>query len=121
MTEHVTVGGKEIEFEVLLFDSVIGVGNSDVLLEDGTFLELNGDQLPGPAPADAPTAAAQWAWLEGRMASSTADYLWVGAHVSIERSGVAHHHRETSWRTVRPLHQVPRPVPGGTVDLSGGV
>ena len=45
---------------------------------DGTTRELNGDELPGPD--DPPKAAQQWAWLEQRMQSSTADYLWVGAH-----------------------------------------
>lgn len=32
---------------------------------------------------DVPTAEAQWAWLEGRLASSTADYLWVGGHYPV--------------------------------------
>lgn len=43
-----TVGDKEIEFEVLLFDTVIGLGNSDVMQPDGTLRELDGDELPGP-------------------------------------------------------------------------
>ena len=73
--------GKTVELETLLFDSVIGLGNSDVVQEDGTVLELNGDELPGPD--DIPTAEAQWEWLEGRMNSSTADYLWVGAHYPV--------------------------------------
>lgn len=82
VTQHITVpGGKTVELETLLFDSVIGLGNSDVVQEDGTVLELNGDELPGPD--DIPTAEAQWEWLEGRMNSSTADYLWVGAHYPV--------------------------------------
>jgi tartrate-resistant acid phosphatase type 5 len=74
-------GGKTVEFEVLLFDSVIGLGNSDVTLEDGSVHELNGDELPGPS--DPPRAEKQWEWLEARMKASTADYLWVGAHYPV--------------------------------------
>jgi hypothetical protein len=77
VTQHIEIpGGKTVELETLLFDSVIGLGNSDKILEDGTVIELNGDELPGPD--DPPSAEAQWEWLEGRMNSSTADYLWVG-------------------------------------------
>lgn len=83
VTETLTIPGgkKTVEFEVLLFDSVIGLGNSDVVLEDGTVHELNGDELPGPS--DPPAAEKQWEWLEARMAASTADYLWVGAHYPV--------------------------------------
>eukprot|EP01047_Picozoa_sp_COSAG01_P006409 COSAG01_NODE_231_length_21019_cov_104.980501_18_plen_321_part_00 len=31
-------------------------------------------------PEAAPSAAEQWAWLEKRLAASTADYVWVGGH-----------------------------------------
>eukprot|EP01045_Picozoa_sp_COSAG04_P002798 COSAG04_NODE_107_length_25959_cov_6.617865_3_plen_369_part_00 len=83
VTQHLAVPGakKTVELETLLFDSVIGLGNSDVWLEDGTLVELNGDELPGPD--DPPTAAAMFEWLEKRMAASTADYLWVGAHYPV--------------------------------------
>ena len=81
VTEHVEVGGKQIEFEVLLFDTVLGLGNSDVVLADGTMHELRGDELPGPD--DPHTAEQQWEWLEGRINSSTADYLWVGGHYPV--------------------------------------
>jgi hypothetical protein len=83
VTQHITIpGGKTVELETLLFDSVIGLGNSDKILEDGTVIELKGDELPGPD--DPPTAEAQWKWLEGRMNSSTADYLWVGTQTHVD-------------------------------------
>lgn len=50
VTEHVEIQGKMVEFEVLLFDTVLGLGNSDVVLEDGTLHELCGDELPGCVP-----------------------------------------------------------------------
>jgi hypothetical protein len=59
---------------MLLFDTVIGLGNSDD--NEDKF-----SQLPGPA--DPPAAAAQWAWLEAAMANSTAEYLWVGGHYPV--------------------------------------
>ena len=54
-------GGKTVELEFLLFDSCIMAGN----------------------PADPATKAAQIEWLEERMSSSTADYLWVGGHYPV--------------------------------------
>ena len=82
VTETVQIpGGKTATLEVLLFDSVIGLGNSDVVLEDGSLHELNGDELPGPT--DPPAAGKMFEWLEARMAASTADYLWVGAHYPV--------------------------------------
>jgi len=44
-------------------------------------VELPLSKLRGPA--DPKLAAAQWRWLEGRINSSTADYLWVGGHYPI--------------------------------------
>ena len=64
VTKHLEVpgsGGKAVELEFLLFDSCIMAGN----------------------PADPAAAAAQLKWLEGRMAASTADYLWVGGHYPV--------------------------------------
>merc|ERR1712070_837285 len=61
-------------FEMILFDSVIGVGNTDD----------NEDPFEQPkGPADVPSAEAQWKWLNETMAASTADYLWVGAHYPV--------------------------------------
>ena len=75
-------GGKTAELEILLFDSVIALGNSDVLGADGQVLrELKGHELPGPS--DPPRAAKQWEWLEARMKASTSDYLWVGGHFPV--------------------------------------
>lgn len=82
VTQSVPVGsGKTAELEILFFDSVIGLGNSDAIGADGEMIELKGHELPGPA--DPPAAAKQWAWLEQRLAASTADYLWVGAHYPV--------------------------------------
>jgi hypothetical protein len=35
ITQHFEVGGKQLELEVLLFDSCVMVGNTDVYNEDG--------------------------------------------------------------------------------------
>ena len=72
--EKFTVPGTETTVEVLLFDTVIGLGNTDDNDEEW--------QQP-PGPKDEPTAAKQWAWLEAAMAASTADYLWVGGHYPV--------------------------------------
>jgi hypothetical protein len=61
-----------VELEVLLFDSVVMVGNSDTLNEDGTITETPLNEL---APENATLAQEQLAWLQERMASSTADYV----------------------------------------------
>ena len=37
-------------------------------------------QPPDQGPA---ISRAQWEWLEGAMAASTADYLWVGGHYPV--------------------------------------
>jgi hypothetical protein len=34
-------------------------------------------------PPNAPTSAAQWAWLEAGLKASTADYVWVGGHYPV--------------------------------------
>lgn len=84
ITQHVEIpgsGGKTVELEILLFDSCVRAGSSDVINEDGTVSELKLSQLPGPPnPA---TAAAQLQWLESRMAGSRADYLWIGGHYPV--------------------------------------
>jgi hypothetical protein len=59
---------------MLLFDTVIGLGNTDD--NEDTFAQP-------PGPKDPPAAAAQWAWLEAAMANSTAEYLWVGGHYPV--------------------------------------
>jgi len=68
------ISGSNKVFEMLLFDSVIGLGNSDD--NEDPFAQP-------PGPSDPHTAAAQWAWLEESMAKSTADYLFVGAHYPV--------------------------------------
>jgi predicted amidophosphoribosyltransferase len=42
VTQHFEVGGKKVELEVLLFDSVIMTGNSDTINADGTITEVRG-------------------------------------------------------------------------------
>eukprot|EP01046_Picozoa_sp_COSAG06_P005324 COSAG06_NODE_237_length_19433_cov_92.613961_12_plen_111_part_00 len=43
--------------------------------------ELKLSELPGPP--DPGMAAAQMKWLEEKMSTSTADYLWVGGHYPV--------------------------------------
>jgi len=81
VTQHVQIGGRSIELEYLLFDSVLMAGNSDHLNADGTITQLKGSELPGPS--DPNLAAEQTAWLVDRMEHSTADYLWVGGHYPV--------------------------------------
>jgi hypothetical protein len=58
------------------------VGNTDVYDDAGNLVgEIPLSELKGPP--DAPLAAKQLEWLEARMNSSTADYLWVGAHYPV--------------------------------------
>ena len=64
--------GKTLE--LVLFDTVIGVGNTDH--NRRRFLQP-------PGPADVPTAEAQWHWLTKTLAASTADYLWVAGHYPV--------------------------------------
>jgi len=80
VTQHFEVGGKMVELEVLLFDSVIMVGNTDQVNDDGTVTEVS---LSEVQPQDASLAAEQLAWLTERMEKSTADYLWVGGHYPV--------------------------------------
>eukprot|EP00662_Eupelagonemidae_sp_cell21_P018598 gene18598-59587_t len=67
VTKEFTAGGERRTLEILLFDSV----------------QLKGSELPGPAPELRGIAEEQWAWLTARLANSTADYLWVGAHYPV--------------------------------------
>ncbi len=82
VTQTFEVGGKTVELEILLFDSVLMVGNTDVYDDDGNLVdELPLSELKGPP--DPASAAKQLEWLEERMNASTADYLWVGAHYPV--------------------------------------
>lgn len=56
-------------FQLVLIDTVVLVGNSDLLANKF-------DELPGPD--DEELAASQYTWIEQQLSSSTADYLWVG-------------------------------------------
>jgi len=76
------VQGKQVELEVLLFDSVVMVGNSDLYNEDGTVTELKLND-PRLKPVDPALAQEQLEWLTARMKASTADYLWVGGHYPV--------------------------------------
>ena len=64
--------GKTLE--LILIDTVIGVGNTDH--NKRRFLQP-------PGPAHVPTAEAQWNWLTKTLAASTADYIWVGGHYPV--------------------------------------
>ena len=99
VTQHFEVGGKQVELEVLLFDSCVMVGNSDVVNEDGSVTELKLSELPGPP--DPAMAAEQLQWLEHKMSTSTSDYLWVGAHYPVWAIG--HDPPTGVEETLRPL------------------
>jgi hypothetical protein len=67
---------------VVLIDTVVMAGNSDVRNEHGEIVKsLHGSELPGPVNQQA--AADQWAWIESTLANSTADYLIVGGHYPV--------------------------------------
>ena len=64
--------GKTLE--LILFDTVIGVGNTDH--NRRRFLQP-------PGPEHVPRAEEQWKWLTKTLAASTADYIWVGGHYPV--------------------------------------
>ena len=66
--------------KVLLFDSVVMTGNTGTLHANGTITELPLDQL---TPANETLKQEQMDWLEHRMSTSTADYLWLGGHFPV--------------------------------------
>ena len=73
-------GGKTLE--IVMIDTVILAGNSDVRDENGELvLELRGSELPGPA--DTGRAASQLAWLEATLAASQATFLVVAGHFPV--------------------------------------
>jgi hypothetical protein len=80
VTKHFEVGGKSVELEVLLFDSVVMMGSTDTINEDGTITEVPLSEL---REQNTPLATEQLEWLTGRMENSTADYLWVGGHYPV--------------------------------------
>ena len=55
-------------------------GNTDKLNDDGTITEVPLAELQQQTD---PLATEQLAWLTSRLASSTADYLWVGGHFPV--------------------------------------
>eukprot|EP01047_Picozoa_sp_COSAG01_P038264 COSAG01_NODE_3096_length_6591_cov_5.863986_1_plen_243_part_00 len=70
VTQTFEVGGTSVELEILLFDSCVMMGNTDVYDAAGNLVEeLPLSELKGPP--DAALAAKQQAWLEARMNSST--------------------------------------------------
>ena len=80
VTQTFEVGGKTVELEVLLFDSVIMTGNTGTLHANGTITELPLNKL---RPDNETLAQEQMDWLEQRMSTSTADYLWLGGHFPV--------------------------------------
>ena len=75
--EFTSSSGVARKLELLMIDTVVLTGISDD--------ECVGCELPGPPSVEA--AEAQWAWLEGRLNASTADFLWVGGHYPIYSAG----------------------------------
>jgi hypothetical protein len=80
VTHHFEVGGKEVELEMLLFDSVVMVGNTDTVHANGSVTEVPLSHLHEQNDS---LATEQLAWLKERIESSTADYLWVGGHYPV--------------------------------------
>ena len=71
--------GETRSAEILLVDTVLPCGNSDVVDEfTGEWKSPPGSELHGPrSPELRARAEEQWAWLVERLSRSTADFLWV--------------------------------------------
>jgi len=80
VTRNFVVGGKNVELEVLLFDSVIMTGNTGTLHANGTITEKPLNELKSENET---LQQEQMDWLESRMSTSTADYLWLGGHFPV--------------------------------------
>merc|ERR1711976_625322 len=74
------IGNTGKTFEMLLIDTVILSGNSDILTMDRQSVF---DPVQGPAFGHVALAAAQWNWIETALSKSKADYLWVAGHYPI--------------------------------------
>lgn len=74
-------GGADPVVEIVMIDTVLIGGNSEVLHSDGTRTSLKGHELKGPE--DAVKADAQLVWLEEVLSKSTADYIIVGGHYPV--------------------------------------
>jgi hypothetical protein len=79
-----SAGDVDTTLEVVMIDTVVLSGNSDVVNEDGEITHsLKGSELPGPAAHHQQTAADQWTWLENTLANSKAEFLIVAGHYPV--------------------------------------
>jgi tartrate-resistant acid phosphatase type 5 len=93
--------GGGATLQVVMIDTVILSGNSDVRNEAGELThELRGSELPGPA--DPLHATSQLQWLEATLAASKATFLVVAGHFPIW-SICEHGPTAAMIKTVKPL------------------
>ena len=93
----------EVTMEFLMFDTVIAdtVVNADGSREYSAEIRKEHPHVRF-VPKGAPTAEAQWEWLESKMKASTADYLWVGGHYAVW-SGCSHGPDKTLNAKLKPM------------------
>lgn len=89
---------EQVTVDLILLDTVDLCSMNELTdeSEEGYF-----DKLPLRAKSE---AAEQWAWLEARMAASTADYLLVGGHFPVY-SVCSHGNTDTLVQHLKPLLQ----------------
>mmetsp|Transcript_96641 Transcript_96641/g.201997 ORF Transcript_96641/g.201997 Transcript_96641/m.201997 type:complete len:379 (+) Transcript_96641:326-1462(+) len=76
-----TKNGGTATADIVFIDTVELCGNS----YDEHGNKMVGSKLPGPEHAG--VAAQQWEWLEQKLSTSTADFLWVAGHFPIYSVG----------------------------------
>jgi len=72
-----TSSGETRTAEILMIDTVRLAGLSDDACQG----------CPLPGPQEALRAESQWSWLEARLSTSTADFLWVAGHYPVYSAG----------------------------------
>jgi tartrate-resistant acid phosphatase type 5 len=93
--------GDGATLQVVMIDTVILSGNSDVRGEDGELVhELKGSELPGPE--NPVHAASQLQWLEATLKASNATFLLVAGHFPVW--SICEHGPTTEMvKSVKPL------------------
>lgn len=93
--------GDGATLQVVMIDTVILSGNSDVRGEDGEVIhELHGSELPGPENPE--HAESQLQWLEETLKTSNATFLIVAGHFPVW-SICEHGPTAEMIRSVKPL------------------
>jgi hypothetical protein len=88
-----TLPGTTTTLQIILIDTVVLFGSDHD--SHGWWVGANG-------PADPYKATQQWQWLQHQLATSTADYLWVGGHYPVW-SACAHGPTQRLVDDLRPL------------------